>query len=231
MRINSCWQFMGSDRAREWTGSCLGGVRVRGSKKFSWLVHHHGLASHSYLICQTVYMGSGLPTRKSVLNHSMTSNFCLLYKHKLKHKRAFCRRLRWRGGTELRGNFVLTQFRGGAYYHQQSVSDLQLIGSGFLVWPASHVHSLRINTFTCESPASHLRRTSPCISWSIWVYWTLVFLHRSLEPGGSGWEATFLVGKPSLSALTFGTCWPLNIKYLTVNKSAVFRILGILLIQ
>ena len=130
MRINSCWQFMGSDRAREWTGSCLGGVRVRGSKKFSWLVHHHGLASHSYLICQTVYMGSGLPTRKSVLNHSMTSNFCLLYKHKLKHKQAFCCRLRWRAGTELRGNFVLTQFtnRGGAY-HQQSVSDLQLIGS------------------------------------------------------------------------------------------------------
>ena len=76
-------------------------------------MHHHGLASHSYLICQTVYMGSGLPTRKSVLNHSMTSNFCLLYKHKLKHKRAFCRRLRWRGGRELRGNFVLTQFTEG----------------------------------------------------------------------------------------------------------------------
>ena len=35
MRINSCWQFMGSDRAREWTGSCWGGVGVRGSKKFS----------------------------------------------------------------------------------------------------------------------------------------------------------------------------------------------------
>ena len=132
MRINLCWQFMGSDRAREWTGSCLGGVR--------WLVHHHGLASHSYLICQTVYMGSGLPTRKSVLNHSMTSNFCLLYKHKLKHKRAFCRRLRWRAGTELRGNFVLTQFRGGSlssavgirsqtylFASQVSLSDLPLM--------------------------------------------------------------------------------------------------------
>ena len=154
-------------------------------KKFSWLVHHHGLASHSYLICQTVYMGSGLPTRKSVLNHSMTSNFCLLYKHKLKHKQAFCRRLRWRAGTELRGNFVLTQFtnRGGAY-HQQSVSDLQLIGSGFLVWPASHVHSLRINTFTCESPASHLSLSEEDKSMHFWINLSVLDAWFSTWVGG-----------------------------------------------
>ena len=207
MRINLCWQFMGSDRAREWTGSCLGGVRVRGSKKFSWLVHHHGLASHSYLICQTVYMGSGLPTRKSVLNHSMTSNFCLLYKHKLKHKRAFCRRLRWRGGTELRGNFVLTQFtnRGGLssavgirsptyrFASQVSLSDLplmfthcastlSLVNHLLLIW-GGQVHAFLVE--------------SECIG-------HLVFSIRVWHC--SGWEATFLVGKPSLSSLTCGTC-------------------------
>ena len=194
-------------------------------------MHHHGLASHSYLICQTVYMGSGLPTRKSVLNHSMTSYFCLLYKHKLKHNQAFCRRLRWRAGTELRGNFVLTQFtnRGEPIISSRyQISNLSVRLSGFLVWPASHVHSLRINTFTCESPASHLRMISPFISWSIWMYWTLGFLPM----GGRQpfWLESQVYQRWLVERVT-AKGWSLNIRYLTVNKSAVFRILGKLLIQ
>ena len=41
-----------------------------------WLIMIWRALIHSS--CQTVYPGSGLPTRKSVLNHSMTSTFSLL---------------------------------------------------------------------------------------------------------------------------------------------------------
>ena len=84
--------FMGSDRNREWSPlSGQGDVWVASvleapRNRADWWIIVIWPATHfSSFACQTVYMGSGLPTRKSVLNHSMTSHFCLLYKHKLKH--------------------------------------------------------------------------------------------------------------------------------------------------
>ena len=179
-------------------------------------------------------MGSGLPTRKSVLNHSMTSNFCLLYKHKLKHKRAFCRRLRWRGGTELRGNFVLTQFtnRGGLssavgirsptyrFASQVSLSDLPLMFTHCASTLSLVNHLLLIWGGQVHAFLDQL---------SIWMYWTLGFLPVSGRR--PFWLESQVYYQRWLVERVTAKGWSLNIKYLTVNKCAVFRILRILLIQ
>ena len=43
-----------------------------------WIIIFWQASHFSSTACQTLYMGSGLPTRKSVLNHSMTSTFSFL---------------------------------------------------------------------------------------------------------------------------------------------------------
>ena len=159
-----------------------------------WIIILWQPSHFSSTACQTVYMGSGLPTRKSVLNHSMTSTFSLLC---LCTSRTNCSisglfAVDWGDAVEqnyvailswhsLSGERIINQGEQWAV-----LSNLQLIASPlrFRLSDLSLMFThwrLRINTFTCESFASHLR-SSPCISSWIWMYWKLGFVLQTLRP-------------------------------------------------
>ena len=178
-----------------------------------WIIILWQPSHFSSTACQTVYMGSGLPTRKSVLNHSMTSTFSLLC---LCTRRTNCSisglfAVDW--GDAVEQNYVailswhsLSGERIINQREQSVLSNLQLIafplrfrlsdlGLMFTHW------RLRINTFTYESSGSHLR-PSLCSFFS-WIYMYLKLCVADPETQSINDWGPFQL--ESLSSLNCGT--------------------------
>ena len=109
-----------------------------------WIIIFWQASHFSSTACQTLYMGSGLPTRKSVLNHSMTSTFSFLCTSRTNCSISSLFAADWGDAVEqnyvailswhsLSGERIINQIKPLTYRFSSQVS---------FVWPESHVHSL-----------------------------------------------------------------------------------------